>query len=144
QQLGHTITTNLPSNSLVDADSAFVKSWNIKNHTEQHWKGLTLRCIDEDLDVQIINAANKTKLPTHTLQPEHWEIRVPDTNVGYVASVSVNFMAPKHPGTTVSHWRFFKNGKRLNDDLFPALNCLVMVVDSTPCTEQSEVSANCN
>jgi transcriptional regulator with XRE-family HTH domain len=122
------VETNLPNNSLVSSGGVFIKTWLVKNKTNECWKGLSLKCIDEDLPIQVRSVKGSCMIPTQTLNPEMYEIVIPDTNIGSVANISLTFTAPEQLGSTVSHWRFSRKGQLLEDQNVPKLSCLVKVV----------------
>lgn len=119
--------TNIPSNSLVKADQRFTKTWEIKNNSNGHWQDITLRCIDDTLLIQSIDKSDKMQ-PVPTLTPEHRQVSIPDIRAGEVATISVNFRAPKQLGAIISHWCFYKQDELLCESTFPRLDCLVKVV----------------
>ena len=124
------VHTNLPSNSLIEKNQQFTKTWEIKNTSKEHWEDLTLNCIDESLDAHIFNVDAQSAFESSILKPSQSNIAVENTKIGETASLSVNFIAPSKLGATMSHWRFYKNGELLQGEPFPTLNCLVKVVES--------------
>jgi DNA-binding Xre family transcriptional regulator len=124
----NTPSTNLPSNSLITVGQTFVKVWELKNTSICQWQGLVLKCIDDHLDIQLVDRAGSEAPSVSMLKPENNQIEIPDTPIGGVIKVSVSFLAPDTPCTTVSHWRFYQDEEMLQGQSFPILDCLIKVV----------------
>lgn len=124
-----TVKTNLPSNSLVKTEQSFTKAWEISNQSRKTWKNLTLRCIDDALDIRFHEDNNTGFQPVSTLKSERREVSIAETKVGDTVSISIDFVAPNTIGTTMSHWRFFDGDKQMLGKAFPKLDCLVKVIE---------------
>lgn len=124
------IGTNLPANSIVSTNQVFTKTWEIRNFSNMVWSGLTLRCIDETLEVRSLVGHKSPPLKPPVLKPSKTEIILPTTQPNDVLRISIDFTAPDRGSSTISHWRFYKDGYLIEDDSVPHLDCLVMVVEN--------------
>jgi len=122
------IDVNLPTNSLVNVGEAFTKTWEIVNRGGKKRRNLVLQCIDDELEVRMVRCGSGEMLKPCGLIPHYRSIPVSDFEVGEVRQISVLFTAPAQPCTTISHWRFFENGKMLGPKQLPYLSCHVRVV----------------
>lgn len=129
----------IPDGTLVAPGARFTKVWELQNVGTVPWVGRVLRCIDEQLDVRLIDADGTAGIPgiahvarvAEKLQPDAMEIAVPHTAPGEIVRLSVDFKAPTVPSTCISYWKsFFEDGSLC----FPnsvGLSCKVRVISMT-------------
>ena len=102
----------IPHGTIVRTETSFVKVWEIQNNGLTTWKDRYLR--EEN--------------PTPGgLEPRESLIRIPNTNPGERAQISVEFTTPIHPVSCESYWKMvFKNGPYCFPDK-TGLTCCVKV-----------------
>lgn len=94
-----------PDGAPVPAGSVFVKTWVMQNVGSVPWVGRVLRCCDDDL--LVYHKVGGRLEVAQGLVPTVTEIPVPTTEPGEKVTMSVEFTAPKLPGTVLSYWKSF-------------------------------------
>lgn len=126
----------IPDGTVVTPGAHFTKTWEVQNVGVLAWEGRVLRCMDEEITVSR-RGTSGTDEPirvTDLLKPSTPVIEVPYTPPGGIVRMSVDFEAPRLPGTCVSYWKsFFRDGT----ECFPqsvGLTCKVRVISMTTTT----------
>jgi hypothetical protein len=123
----------IPDGTVVSPSARFTKTWEVQNVGTVPWEGRVLRCMDEELVVSRRGSAGDDQpvRVTDRLRPAQPSIPVPYTEPGGIVRMSVDFEAPRLPGTCVSYWKsFFPDGTLC----FPesvGLTCKVRVLSMT-------------
>lgn len=103
----------IPDGTVVAPCARFTKTWEVQNVGTTPWEGRVLRCMDEDLSVsrRSVSGEDGHVRVTDRLRPSAHTIPVPYTEPCGVARMSVDFEAPRLPGTCLSYWKsFFADG----------------------------------
>jgi Ig-like domain from next to BRCA1 gene len=113
----------------VLAGSRFTKTWRVQNVGTATWSGRTLRCEDEELVVMRRNG-EKIRI-TEPLKPVSQTVPVPYTEPGGIVELSVDFIAPRLPGTCISYWKSYYPDGTVCLPKSVGLTCKVRVVSMT-------------
>jgi hypothetical protein len=103
------VQETIPDGTLVLFGQRFTKTWEVQNAGRVAWENRYLQCMDESISV-FSDAGAKLNIADN-LVPDHARIPVPYTEPGAIVKLTVNFTAPKSPGTFVSYWKsVFEDG----------------------------------
>lgn len=127
---GFVADVTYPDNSIVSVNEVFTKTWEVVNLGRETWRGLSLQCVDDYLEVRVKSGyeAASGEYEQYGLQPLVNRIAIPETASGQSVQISVTFRAPPVSCTVVSHWKTFNAAGEM---LFPnrrGLHCQVKVV----------------
>lgn len=120
----------IPDGTVVAPGARFTKTWEVQNVGAVTWERRILRCMDEEITVSRRGASGEDEpiRVTDHLKPSAPIIEVPYTPPGGIVQMSVEFEAPRLPGTCVSYWKsYFSDGT----ECFPqsvGLTCKVRVL----------------
>lgn len=94
---------NFADGELVLSGQTFTKIWEMQNVGKVPWENRFLQCMDEDLVVttrcgEVIHIAQN-------LVPTAKRVPVPYTAPGQLVQISIEFTAPRAPGTVLSYWK---------------------------------------
>ncbi len=92
-----------PDGALVLPGQRFTKTWELQNAGSVPWEGRFLQCMDEE--VVVATRTGETLHLAHNLVPDQQRIPVPTTAPGATVQLSVDFTAPREPGTVLSYWK---------------------------------------
>jgi transcriptional regulator with XRE-family HTH domain len=108
----------------------FVKTWELHNVGKVAWEGRFLQCMDEDIVVH--SRQGEVLTIAHNLHPTVPRVAVPHTEPGQLVQVSVEFTAPKPPGTVLSYWKSTFADGRLCFPKSPGVWVKVRVISMAP------------
>lgn len=116
----------IPDGEVVYAGTRFTKVWEVQNIGTTPWIGRYLNCMDDEL---VVSAGSGEQLWSFgRLRPVVDRILVPDTAPGDVVRMSVDFVAPDMPCTSISYWKsVFADGSLCFPDSL-GLTCKVRVM----------------
>ena len=95
---------SIPDGALVLPGHRFTKTWELQNVGAVPWEGRYLQCMDEEIEVYNTRSGETLNV-AHNLVPTTTRIAVPHTKPGKTVQLSVDFTAPKPPGTVLSYWK---------------------------------------
>ena len=116
-----------PDNSLVMANQQFTKVWSVKNTGKTTWRGRKLICVDQDIETTSFDSRiniNKQR----GLRPLTRSIDIPDTQPMSTIQLSVEFLAPDYPCSTISYWKSIDNKGNYCFPEKEGLSCFVRVL----------------
>ncbi len=126
-------TTSPFSNNMVNKEEVFEKKWIITNQGNLPWPKRQLICVDESFEVseQDYNQHLYSREATGYLVPQQQSINIPTLAPKKQITLSMQFNAPKKPGSTISYWRLVDaQGKPCFPDDTSLLTCQVTVVEN--------------
>lgn len=137
------IKSRMPLDVLLNEDEVFEKKWEVVNASNTYWVERRLVCVDERFEVRRKSKDTCLRTGRHYggLTPDKYHLSIPLTAPNERITLSVQFRAPKEPGTVISFWKMVNAN---NEDCFPeyaGLSCQVRVVEnSIGFTETTEVT----
>ena len=122
----------IPDGSTVLAGQKFKKTWAVQNTGSVAWVGRRFRCVDSELVSArwVVRSGKRVLEPDLTpgLTPAKAEVKVPRTESGETAEISVVFRAPLLPCDTISRWKMVDAEGRHCFPEHSGLWCAVSVV----------------
>lgn len=122
----------IPDRSTVMAGQRFKKTWAVQNTGGVPWVNRRFRCVDSELvSARWVTQRGKRVLEPDLapgLSPTKTEVKVPRTESGEIAEISVMFRAPLLPCDTISRWKMVDANGELCFPQHSGLWCMVSVV----------------
>jgi len=92
-----------PDGARVLTESQFTKTWTLQNVGEVPWEDRALAC--QDTNLTILTPTGDQLNLAESLTPSSTWIPLPIVKPGETLDISVDFTAPRYPGTVISYWK---------------------------------------
>jgi Ig-like domain from next to BRCA1 gene len=100
---GFVADVTYPDGALVMPNQRFTKTWEIQNLGTVAWTNRFLKCVDQHIVVHTRTGESLTL--AQALTPVVELVSIPATQPGDLVRISVEFTAPRLPGTVLSYWK---------------------------------------
>jgi len=117
-----------PDNSAVKVKQHFIKTWEIQNVGNIHWKNRFLSCVDHQLEISSCSSDFSPPATKRCLQPSCNQVAIADLAPGESTQISVDFTAPDIPGSCISYWKMTDHEGKPFFPSIEGLSCLVQVL----------------